>query len=82
MSLSRRNFRFIKIETDTLLALLATSDGAQQLARLKDPMAESGITMIVEKLETERQLVELLDHGVDHGQGYLFGEPRESRART
>jgi len=82
MSLSRRNFRFIKIETDTLLALLATSDGAQQLARLKDPMAESGITKIVEKLETERQLVELLDHGVDHGQGYLFGEPRESRART
>jgi cyclic-di-GMP phosphodiesterase TipF (flagellum assembly factor) len=82
LSLSRRNFRFIKIETDTLLALLNTEDGAAQMARLKDLLAESGITMIVEKLETERQLVELLDHGVDHGQGYLFGEPRESRVHT
>lgn len=82
LSLSRRNFRFIKIETETLLALLNTEGGAAQMARLNDLLAESGITMIVEKLETERQLVELLDNGVDHGQGYLFGAPRESRVHT
>ena len=37
-------------------------------------------TLVVEKVETERELVELLDHSIHFGQGYLFGEPRESKA--
>ncbi len=36
--------------------------------------------MIVEKIETEPQLVELLDHNIRYGQGYLFGEPSESKS--
>jgi cyclic-di-GMP phosphodiesterase TipF (flagellum assembly factor) len=31
--------------------------------------------MIVEKIEDERTLLNVLDHDVDFGQGFLFGEP-------
>jgi cyclic-di-GMP phosphodiesterase TipF (flagellum assembly factor) len=34
---------------------------------------------VVEKIESEAMLVELLDLGIDYGQGYLFGEPRLSK---
>ena len=34
---------------------------------------------IVEKLESEDSLRELLDHEIDYGQGFLFGEPRPAR---
>ena len=45
-----------------------------------DQLRDHRITLVVEKVETERELVELLDHSIDFGQGYLFGEPRESKA--
>ncbi|MEI7606271.1 MAG: EAL domain-containing protein [Rhodospirillaceae bacterium] len=35
--------------------------------------------LIVEKIETERQLLDLEDLGLELAQGYLFGEPRLSR---
>ena len=48
-------------------------------SHLQEDLADSWITMIVEKIETEHQLVELLDHNIHYGQGYLVGEPRESK---
>ena len=36
------------------------------------------IVKSVEKIETEKQLVELLDFNIDYGEGFLFGEPRRS----
>ena len=35
--------------------------------------------LIAEKVETEKTLLDLLEVGVDFGQGYLFGEPRLGR---
>ncbi len=35
--------------------------------------------MIVEKEKAEPQLVELHNHEIRNGQGYPFGEPRESK---
>ena len=34
---------------------------------------------MVEKIETEQQLVDFLDFPITLGQGYLFGKPRLSR---
>ncbi len=48
-------------------------------SRLQRLCAAEGIDLIVEKIETENQLVDVLDTGFDFGQGYLFGEPRLSR---
>ena len=49
-------------------------------AEIKKWLDRDGLDLIVEKIEDEKQLVELLDFGIDFGQGYLFGEPRLSRS--
>ncbi|MSO74902.1 MAG: EAL domain-containing protein [Alphaproteobacteria bacterium] len=43
---------------------------------------DAGVALIVEKIETVRELVELLDFPFPLGQGYLFGAPEESRTRN
>ena len=46
---------------------------------LKRDLDRNGIDMIVSKIEKDGELIELLDHNIDFGQGYLFGEPRLSK---
>jgi cyclic-di-GMP phosphodiesterase TipF (flagellum assembly factor) len=48
-------------------------------ADIKQWLDREGLDLIVEKIEDERQVVELLDYEIDFGQGFLFGEPRLSR---
>lgn len=80
MEIAKRNFHFVKVEADNLISLANTERGRDQLLNLQEDLLDSRVTMIVEKIETEPQLVELLDHNIRYGQGYLFGEPRESKA--
>ena len=85
--LARRNIRFVKIDARTILARRPGHDADEDAAEdteafvqlLKDGLNDNEINLIVDKLETEGDLVELLDHEIDYGQGYLFGEPRISR---
>jgi cyclic-di-GMP phosphodiesterase TipF (flagellum assembly factor) len=35
-----------------------------------------GVQLIAEKVETERQVIDILELDVTFGQGHLFGEPR------
>ena len=65
-----RRGRFITYELNTVTSTSAT---------LKQNLANSWTTMIVEKIGTELQLVKLHNHKIRRGQGYLFGEPRESK---
>ena len=76
--LARRHFKFVKVDAATLLN--GSRDGGRAVRLLKQDLVRHGIDLIVEKVETQDQLVELLDLGVYFGQGYLFGEPRRSRA--
>lgn len=69
--LRRRGFRFVKVGAAELLA-----DGAPDPLRFKRSLGQCGIQLIAEKIERERDLVELLEHDIDMGQGYLFGEPK------
>jgi cyclic-di-GMP phosphodiesterase TipF (flagellum assembly factor) len=73
--LEARHIRFVKIDATTLLSVLKEEDGLLRLKRLKSEMDRSGIDLIVEKIETDGQLLELLDIDIDYGQGYLFGRP-------
>ncbi len=70
---------FIKIEAGVLLEQLGDPEQALAMHRMKQTLDRAGISLIVEKVEREQQLIELLDYGLDFGQGYLFGEPRLSR---
>ncbi|MSO89425.1 MAG: EAL domain-containing protein [Rhodospirillaceae bacterium] len=53
--------------------------GEGKVLALKAALDRHGIDLIVEKVESEKTLVELLDFQIDFGQGYLFGEPRVSK---
>jgi cyclic-di-GMP phosphodiesterase TipF (flagellum assembly factor) len=79
IGLARRNFRYVKIEAGRLVPPpLGSAEEAPDM--LKRKLDVAGLDLIAEKIETEPMLVELLDLGIDYGQGYLFGEPRLSRA--
>ncbi len=77
--LLERRVSFVKIEAAALLKQLADPESSIAVHRMKHALDEAGIDLIAEKIEQEQQLVELLDYGIDFGQGYLFGEPRPSR---
>ena len=72
--LAERYFRYVKVGTDLLL------EGGGDVASgdLKEALGRYDIDLIAEKVEEEKDLIEVLDMNVDYGQGFLFGEPRPS----
>lgn len=76
-TLIERRIRFIKLDAAMLIAALQKPGGAARVQKLKNDLDLEGIDMIAERVESERQLVELLDVGIDYGQGYLFARPLE-----
>ncbi|MCG8361200.1 MAG: EAL domain-containing protein, partial [Kiloniellales bacterium] len=77
--LSRRNVRFVKVKAD-LLRGQDPDRGYHAFVDLKAKLTAHRITIIAEKVEDEETLLDLLDYGVELGQGYLFGEPKPARA--
>ena len=86
--LQRADVKFIKITADTLLDHLNNEDdGRLSLKPLKDLHASDfaalarryGAEIIAEKIETERQVIDVLELDISYGQGHLFGEPRAIR---
>jgi cyclic-di-GMP phosphodiesterase TipF (flagellum assembly factor) len=76
--LAERHFNYVKLDATELLAL-ARAEGGDAVQALLGNLTQHRIDVIVEKVETEETLRELLDFGIDFGQGYLFGEPRPAR---
>lgn len=77
-ALHDRNFRFVKVSAATMLEGRHMA-GDIHAADLKELLRRNGIQLIVDKVETEREVVDVLDLDVELGQGYLFGEPRPVR---
>lgn len=85
--LARSDVKFVKVAANTFLDELIERDGRLVLRSLPDLQAEDfsaltkryGVEIIVEKVESERQIVDVLDLDVGYGQGHLFGEPRPIR---
>jgi len=73
--LEARHIRFIKAEAALVIAEMREIGGIKRMKRLKAELDSRGIDLIVEKIESEKQLIELLDIEIDYGQGYLFGKP-------
>lgn len=74
-----RQVRHFKVPASLLLADPATSGARVHPADLKELLARFGLNLIAEKVENERDVIRLLDHDVDFGQGFLFGEPQQIR---
>ncbi len=77
-ALEQRFVRFVKIDAATLIAETRDAAAAESLRTIKRRLDGSAIDLIVDRVESEAELVELLDLPVDFGQGLLFGEPRTS----
>ena len=82
--LSRADVKFVKLGAQALLDELTEIDERLVLRSLPDLAAEDfamltrryGVELIAEKVENERQVVDVLDLNLRLGQGHLFGEPR------
>ena len=74
--LSDQGFRFLKVDAHTLIDGMAGAGAQIHSADLRALLARYGIELVAEKVETERDVVNLLDFEVGLGQGYLFSEPR------
>ncbi len=77
--LARQHFRFIKIEVGKLFEQTKSVNQRLDIQAFKQALDRHAIDLIVEKIESEQSMVELLDMPVDFGQGYLFGEPRQTK---
>ncbi|QUD87684.1 flagella assembly cyclic-di-GMP phosphodiesterase TipF [Phenylobacterium montanum] len=85
--LARADVKYVKVTADTLIGQLTEEDGRLTLRGLKDIAAADfadltrryGVELIAEKIESERQVVDILELNIGYGQGNLFGEPRAIR---
>ena len=85
--LARADVQFVKVSANTLLAEMVELDGQLAMRNLKDIQAADyaahtrryGVEVIAEKVEAERQVVDILELDIGFGQGHLFGEPRAIR---
>lgn len=85
--LARADIKFIKVGAQLLLDQLEETGGRLIIRSLPDLAANDfarltrryGVETIVEKVESERQIVDILDLDMAFGQGHLFGEPRAIR---
>jgi cyclic-di-GMP phosphodiesterase TipF (flagellum assembly factor) len=85
--LSRADVKFLKISADVLLDQLLEVEGRMALKSMRDLQASDfaaltrryGVEVIAEKVEAERQVIDILELDVGYGQGHLFGEPRAIR---
>jgi len=82
--LQRSDVKFVKVGAQTLLDELTEMEDRLVLRSMPDLAAEDfallarryGVDLVAEKVENERQVVDILDLDIQLGQGHLFGEPR------
>jgi cyclic-di-GMP phosphodiesterase, flagellum assembly factor TipF len=85
--LARADVKFVKVAAQMLIEELEEEDGHLVIRSLPDLHASDfaaltrryGLEVVVEKVESERQIAEILDLDIGYGQGNLFGEPRVVR---
>jgi hypothetical protein len=74
-----RRVRYVKVPATALLGDVSEAGAPVAAPDLKELMARYGLNLIAEKVEAEREVVNLLDFNIDFAQGFLFGEPRPLR---
>jgi len=79
-SLSRHGVRYVKVDAATLMNPPRTASAHIHAADLAAFLARHGITLIATRIESESQVVDILDYDVKFGQGNLFAPPRLVRA--
>ena len=78
--LSRRGFSFAKIAADRLMGRAPAVAGDIHPHDFADLLVRYGIELVADHIETEAQVLEILEYGIGFGQGFLFSPPRPVRA--
>jgi cyclic-di-GMP phosphodiesterase TipF (flagellum assembly factor) len=73
--LQKHYVKFIKIGARTMLPYTRSDRARADLQKKKRLLEANSISVIAEKVETEAELLELLDFDIAYGQGHLFGRP-------
>ena len=84
---ARSDVRFVKVGAQMLLDQLVEIEDRLVLRSMPDLAAEDfsaltrryGMQLVAEKVENERQVVDILELDIPYGQGHLFGQPRAIR---
>jgi cyclic-di-GMP phosphodiesterase TipF (flagellum assembly factor) len=85
--LNRADVKFLKVAAEVLLSQVLEVEGRMAMRSLKDLQASDfasltrryGVEVVAEKIESERQVIDVLELDIAYGQGHLFGEPRAIR---
>jgi cyclic-di-GMP phosphodiesterase TipF (flagellum assembly factor) len=85
--LARADVKFVKISAKVLLSELLEAEDGVILKSMPDIHAADfaalsrryGVELIAEKVEAEREVIDVLELDIGYGQGHLFGEPRAIR---
>ncbi len=80
--LGERGIRFVKVPASLLLDEAGSAGSDIHAADLSDLLGRFGISLIAERIESETQVVDLLEYDVRFGQGFLFSQPRPVRAEA
>ena len=78
-ALADLGFRTAKISVDRLLGRMPMPTGDIHPADFSGHLQRQGLSLIVDRIETEAQVIDLLDYEIRLAQGYLFSAPRQVR---
>ncbi len=81
-SLAGRGFKFAKLHGDYLIGRREANHGHIHPSDFGDLLHRYGMELITDHVETESQVLELLDYDVKFAQGNLFSPPRPVRAEV
>ena len=77
--LANMNFRFFKVPANMFLNDVESAGSPIHAEDFSELLERNGITLIIEKIEDERSVINLLDYNIKFAQGYHFSEPRPVR---
>ncbi len=69
------NINFVKMDTRAIEKEMGNPSSRNRMKKIKNALEAQGVQVVAEKIENEKQLLNILDLYVDFGQGYLFGQP-------
>ncbi len=76
IALEEKRISFIKFDANRLLEEIQDKGNLNRIRKLKAQIEAANVEVIVEKVETEKQMMNLINLYIDYGQGYLFGAPK------
>ncbi len=79
-TLAEQGFTFAKLDAETFLSGLRDPSGLIPARDVCRHLAKAGLTLVVERIESDDQLARIFGFGVLLGQGQLFGGARPVRA--